>query len=64
MNVDLVLFMWGIYVGDTKQMDFYTHRLVNYKSDAQDYTMQERIYYMYNSVVAQKEARIEDLKES
>lgn len=45
-------------------MDFYTHRLVNYKSDAQDYTMQERIYYMYNSVVAQKEARIEDLKES
>lgn len=45
-------------------MDFYTHRLVDYKTDKQDYTMQERIYHMYNSVVSQKEDRIEELKES
>lgn len=45
-------------------MDFYTHKLVDYKTDEQNYTMQERIYQMYNSVTAQKESRIEELKES
>ena len=45
-------------------MDFYTHKLIDYRADAQDYGMQERVYHMYNSIVAQKENRLEELKES
>ena len=45
-------------------MDFYTHKLTDYRTDSQDYSMQERIYHMYNGLVAQKESRIEELKES
>ena len=45
-------------------MDFYTYKLIDLKASPSDYTLQERAYKMYNSVVAEKEQRIEDLKES
>lgn len=44
-------------------MDFYTYKLIDLKASPSDYTLQERVYKMYNGIVAAKEQHIEELKE-